>query len=114
MCARPACLPACHPISARGLLVSDLACIPFEQFAVTFVFPGQEDYDRLRPLSYQQAHLILVCFDVTNPTSFDNVTIKVKDANHGTTMGKVCLRAWVYSSNENCKFGVPRILLTHD
>ncbi|XP_019727733.1 rho-related GTP-binding protein RhoF isoform X2 [Hippocampus comes] len=37
---------------------------------------GQEDYDRLRPLSYQQAHLILVCFDVTNPTSFDNVTIK--------------------------------------
>nr|XP_057920799.1 rho-related GTP-binding protein RhoF isoform X2 [Doryrhamphus excisus] len=37
---------------------------------------GQEDYDRLRPLSYQEAHLILVCFDVTNPTSFDNVTIK--------------------------------------
>ncbi|XP_061783029.1 rho-related GTP-binding protein RhoF [Nerophis lumbriciformis] len=37
---------------------------------------GQADYDRLRPLSYQEAHLILVCFDVTNPTSFDNVTIK--------------------------------------
>ncbi|XP_061657726.1 rho-related GTP-binding protein RhoF isoform X2 [Syngnathoides biaculeatus] len=37
---------------------------------------GQEDYDRLRPLSYQEAHLILLCFDVTNPTSFDNVTIK--------------------------------------
>ncbi|KAM9793443.1 rho-related GTP-binding protein RhoF [Syngnathus typhle] len=37
---------------------------------------GQEDYDRLRPLSYTEAHVILVCFDVTNPTSFDNVTIK--------------------------------------
>ncbi|XP_056147013.1 rho-related GTP-binding protein RhoF [Lampris incognitus] len=37
---------------------------------------GQEDYDRLRPLSYQEANLILVCYDVTNPTSFENVLIK--------------------------------------
>ncbi|XP_075945028.1 rho-related GTP-binding protein RhoF [Anarhichas minor] len=37
---------------------------------------GQEDYDRLRPLSYQQADLVLVCFDVTNPTSHENVLIK--------------------------------------
>ncbi|XP_041666397.1 rho-related GTP-binding protein RhoF isoform X2 [Cheilinus undulatus] len=37
---------------------------------------GQEDYDRLRPLSYQEANLVLVCFDVTNPTSFENVMIK--------------------------------------
>ncbi|XP_028273567.1 rho-related GTP-binding protein RhoF [Parambassis ranga] len=37
---------------------------------------GQDDYDRLRPLSYQEANLILVCFDVTNPTSFENVHIK--------------------------------------
>ncbi|KAK9532606.1 hypothetical protein VZT92_009982 [Zoarces viviparus] len=37
---------------------------------------GQEDYDRLRPLSYQEADLVLVCFDVTNPTSHENVLIK--------------------------------------
>lgn len=37
---------------------------------------GQEDYDRLRPLSYQDADMVLVCYDVMNPTSFDNVTIK--------------------------------------
>uniref|UniRef100_A0A3P9L5S3 Ras homolog family member F n=1 Tax=Oryzias latipes TaxID=8090 RepID=A0A3P9L5S3_ORYLA len=37
---------------------------------------GQEDYDRLRPLSYQGVSLVLVCFDVTNPTSFDNVLVK--------------------------------------
>ncbi|XP_022617922.1 rho-related GTP-binding protein RhoF-like [Seriola dumerili] len=37
---------------------------------------GQDDYDRLRPLSYQEANLILVCFDVTNPISFENVLIK--------------------------------------
>uniref|UniRef100_A0A9J7XSI6 Ras homolog family member F n=1 Tax=Cyprinus carpio carpio TaxID=630221 RepID=A0A9J7XSI6_CYPCA len=40
-------------------------------------FPrGQEDYDRLRPLSYQEVNLVVICYDVTNPTSFDNVTIK--------------------------------------
>ncbi|XP_077318095.1 rho-related GTP-binding protein RhoF [Lithobates pipiens] len=37
---------------------------------------GQEDYDRLRPLSYQEVNLVLICYDVTNPTSFDNVLIK--------------------------------------
>ncbi|XP_059214707.1 rho-related GTP-binding protein RhoF [Centropristis striata] len=37
---------------------------------------GQDDYDRLRPLSYQEVDLVLVCFDVTNPTSYENVMIK--------------------------------------
>ncbi|XP_072311544.1 rho-related GTP-binding protein RhoF isoform X2 [Eucyclogobius newberryi] len=37
---------------------------------------GKDDYDRLRPLAYQEANVVLVCFDVTNPTSFENVLIK--------------------------------------
>ncbi|XP_066227117.1 rho-related GTP-binding protein RhoF [Saccopteryx leptura] len=37
---------------------------------------GQEDYDRLRPLSYRNTHLVLICYDVMNPTSYDNVIIK--------------------------------------
>ncbi|XP_021113191.1 rho-related GTP-binding protein RhoF isoform X3 [Heterocephalus glaber] len=37
---------------------------------------GQEDYDRLRPLSYQNTHLVLICYDVMNPISYDNVLIK--------------------------------------
>ncbi|XP_037367126.1 rho-related GTP-binding protein RhoF [Talpa occidentalis] len=37
---------------------------------------GQEDYDRLRPLSYQNTHLVIICYDVMNPTSYDNVLIK--------------------------------------
>uniref|UniRef100_H3BGC5 Ras homolog family member F, filopodia associated n=2 Tax=Latimeria chalumnae TaxID=7897 RepID=H3BGC5_LATCH len=44
---------------------------------------GQEDYDRLRPLSYQNADLVLICYDVTNPTSHDNVLIKwYPEVNH--------------------------------
>eukprot|EP01095_Lingulamoeba_sp_RSL-Kostka_P008999 TRINITY_DN306_c1_g2_i8.p2 TRINITY_DN306_c1_g2~~TRINITY_DN306_c1_g2_i8.p2 ORF type:complete len:193 (-),score=73.54 TRINITY_DN306_c1_g2_i8:782-1360(-) len=37
---------------------------------------GQEEYDRLRPLSYANANVFLVCFSVTNPVSFENVTSK--------------------------------------
>jgi len=37
---------------------------------------GQEEYDRLRPLSYPQTDVFLVCFSVVNPTSFENVKDK--------------------------------------
>jgi len=37
---------------------------------------GQEEYDRLRPLSYANANVFLVCFSVVNPVSFENVTSK--------------------------------------
>lgn len=34
---------------------------------------GQEDYDRLRPLSYPGSDVILVCYSVDSPNSYDNV-----------------------------------------
>lgn len=37
---------------------------------------GQEDYDRLRPLSYPQTDVFVVCFSVISPSSFTNVTNK--------------------------------------
>ncbi len=42
-----------------------------------FIFTGQEDYDRLRPLSYPQTDVFLVCFSVIAPASFENVKEKV-------------------------------------
>lgn len=41
---------------------------------------GQEDYDRLRPLSYPQTDVFLICFSIVSPPSFDNVKAKVRDA----------------------------------
>jgi len=37
---------------------------------------GQEEYDRLRPLSYANANVFLICFSVVNPTSYENVQSK--------------------------------------
>eukprot|EP01097_Dermamoeba_algensis_P005902 TRINITY_DN371_c0_g1_i4.p1 TRINITY_DN371_c0_g1~~TRINITY_DN371_c0_g1_i4.p1 ORF type:complete len:184 (-),score=46.39 TRINITY_DN371_c0_g1_i4:227-778(-) len=37
---------------------------------------GQEEYDRLRPLSYANANVFLICFSVVNPVSYENITAK--------------------------------------
>mmetsp|Transcript_1106 Transcript_1106/g.3400 ORF Transcript_1106/g.3400 Transcript_1106/m.3400 type:complete len:195 (+) Transcript_1106:804-1388(+) len=37
---------------------------------------GQEDYDRLRPLSYPQTDVFLMCFSIISPSSFENVLAK--------------------------------------
>nr|O76321.1 RecName: Full=Rho-related protein racG; Flags: Precursor [Entamoeba histolytica HM-1:IMSS]AAC24704.1 small GTPase RacG [Entamoeba histolytica] len=39
---------------------------------------GQEDYDRLRPLSYPSTDVFLVCFSVIAPASYENVEGKWK------------------------------------
>ncbi|KXJ26623.1 ras-related protein ced-10 [Exaiptasia diaphana] len=37
---------------------------------------GQEDYDRLRPLSYPQTDVFLICYSVISPASYENVKAK--------------------------------------
>lgn len=37
---------------------------------------GQEDYDRLRPLSYPKTDVFFLCFSVTSPTSMENIVEK--------------------------------------
>ncbi|CAO3666504.1 unnamed protein product [Umbelopsis vinacea] len=38
---------------------------------------GQEDYDRLRPLSYPETDVVLICFAIDQPTSFSNIQDRV-------------------------------------
>jgi GTPase SAR1 family protein len=46
---------------------------------------GQEDYERLRPLAYSKAHVILIGFSIDTPDSLDNVKHKV-----GNTVCLLC------------------------
>jgi len=44
---------------------------------------GQAEYDRLRPLSYPQTDVFLMCYSVVSRPSFDNITAKwVPEVNH--------------------------------
>lgn len=49
---------------------------------------GQEDYDRLRPLSYPQTDVFLICFSVVSPPSFENVRTKVRFLFYSSPTGK--------------------------
>jgi len=37
---------------------------------------GQEDYDRLRPLSYPDTNVLLICYSIDSPDSLENVPEK--------------------------------------
>ncbi|KAI1453454.1 Rho2 GTPase [Annulohypoxylon moriforme] len=54
---------------------------------------GQEDYERLRPLAYSKAHVLLIGFSIESPDSLDNVKHK-----------------WIEEATERCP-GVPIILV---
>ncbi|PGH23363.1 hypothetical protein AJ80_02616 [Polytolypa hystricis UAMH7299] len=54
---------------------------------------GQEDYERLRPLAYSKAHVLLIAFAIDTPDSLENVKHK-----------------WVEEANERCP-DVPIILV---
>ena len=56
----------------------------------------QEDYDRLRPLSYPDTDVILVCFSVKEPDSFENVQ-----------------RKWIPEITHYCP-GVPFLIIGHE
>ena len=45
-------------------------------YIVKRIIAGEEDYDRLRPLSYPCTDVFMVCFSVTDRVSFDNVKFK--------------------------------------
>lgn len=64
---------------------------------------GQEDYDRLRPLSYPQTDVFLICFSVNSPASFENV--KVSPSTVRDTFWWDLL-IWIRSSRRN---GCPRL-----
>lgn len=71
---------------------------------------GQEDYERLRPLAYSKAHVILIGFSIDTPDSLDNVKHKVRLGSETRSIFTDVEMQWVEEANERCP-GVPIILV---
>jgi len=53
---------------------------------------GQEDYDRIRPLSYPSTDVFLLCFSLVNPVSFSNIKMKwLREVKHHCPNSKLIL-----------------------
>lgn len=102
--APPHALRTSTPLTLTRLLTrTEYVPTVFDNYAVTvmigedpytlglFDTAGQEDYDRLRPLSYPQTDVFLVCFSVTSPASFENVKEKWFPEVHHHCPGVPCL-----------------------
>ena len=73
---------------------------------------GLEDYDRLRPLSYPDSHVILICFNIDNPDILDNVQEKVRSRllNSSVLIFIFRLSQWIGEVNHFCQ-GIPIIFV---
>lgn len=69
LCERPCCLSPASPAEEQ---------LPLRHRDVLTTVAGQEEFDRLRPLSYTDVSVILICFAVDYPVSLDNVLDKVR------------------------------------
>ena len=90
----PSPLSHLHPSLHRFDNYSENLCITGNFISLNlWDTAGQEDYDRLRPLSYPQTDVFLMCFSIASPISFDHVQQK-----------------WYPEINHHCP-GVPIILV---
>lgn len=53
---------------------------------------GQEDYERLRPLAYSKAHVLLIGFSIESPDSLDNVKHKVRQRHSFFCLGIIIMQ----------------------
>lgn len=67
---------------------------------------GQEDYDRIRPLSYSNTDVFLVCFALDNKGSFENIRRKwvpeVKSQSKRAKLILVGLKSDLRLGNSTC------------
>jgi len=64
-------VPTIFDNSSRTMMVDGRGCL-----LNMWDTAGQEDYDRMRPISYPGTDVFLVCFSIDSQTSFDNVRTK--------------------------------------
>lgn len=81
MCHRAFCLTPAGQAYIPTVFENYVTQVQYEGRAVELALwdtAGQEEYDRLRPLSYPESDVILIVFSVDFPTSLGNVQDKVR------------------------------------
>lgn len=103
-----------HLQNERAVSIIGSQCFSFDNYSASVMVDGkpislglwdtagQEDYDRLRPLSYPQTDVFLICFSIVSPPSFDNVKAKASPLRAMTSIG-----AWA-SEIDHCDSGTPK------
>lgn len=69
----------CFPKEYVPTVFDDYVSVTVEGNPVTLGLwdtAGQEDYERLRPLYYEHTDVILLCFSLVEPASFENISKK--------------------------------------
>ncbi|BGP51909.1 Rho GTPase [Rhodotorula kratochvilovae] len=88
---------AALPSAGNDTLTNYVAEIRLDGKAVQLALwdtAGQEEYERLRPLSYSKSHVILIAFALDTPDSLENVTVK-----------------WIEEVRELCGPNIPVLLV---
>lgn len=83
--------------------------------SILTVFPNLTISQRLRPLSYAQAHVILIAFSIDTPDSLENVTVKVSSARE-SALPRLMLTShsrpqWIEEVRQICGQHVPVLLV---
>ena len=84
-----------------------------ESYELTLIdTAGQEDYDKLRALSYESTDVFLVCFSLVEPDSFSNVKEKVSHRFLHNCIGRLCVDASVKYLSARAT-AVPKVLCSN-
>ena len=87
--------------------------VPFDGKTVELALwdtAGQEEYDRLRPLSYPESDVILIVFSIDFPVSLANVQDKVSSGCHPLSCATADITQWYPEVAHFCE-GTPLILV---
>jgi Ras homolog gene family, member A len=65
-----------HLVALITFFTHPFVCMTYQVELALWDTAGQEDYDRLRPLSYPDTDVILMCFSIDSPDSLENIPDK--------------------------------------
>jgi Ras family protein A len=108
-------------VFANGALPNEFVPAIFQSYVADLELDGrqveialwdtvdQEDYDRLRPLSYSNSHVILICYAIDTPESLTSVTERASSnpTSSAVTLFETDTRAWQWIAEAS--YAAPKV-----